>query len=152
MAILKKAQIETFGLLIIVILLVFIAIFIIRLSLYPSQDNLATRDSTIANNLVTSLSKVTICEKQQLSTIIKNCYNNKNSCQQDSCQLLNKELPIMINNLGFSQQEYKLIISTKEKDILSLGSCNLNANVIASSPYTIYLDGNSAIMKVFICK
>lgn len=152
MAILKKAQVETFGLLIIVILIVFIAIFAIRLSLLSPGEDVTVKDSIIANNLVVSITKVTICQRQQFPSILRSCNNEGKSCNQDSCQLLEKELSYMLEVSGFSEEEYKLTASTNEKTLIDLGNCNIQeSDAIASSPYTIYLDGNSAILKFYIC-
>ncbi len=153
MAILRKAQVETFGLLIIVILIVFIAIFIIRLSSLSADNSNNIKDSIIANNVITSITKVTICQKQQFPSILKACYNHALSCNTDSCQLLSKELSSMLESSGFSKNEYKLTAATKEKELLSIGDCNIKSgNIVASSPYTIYIEGNSAVLKMYICR
>ena len=153
MAILKKAQAETIGLLVIVTLIVFIALFVIRLAYLTQQDNSSIKDSITVNNMVTALTKVTICEKQQLASVLKNCYNHQDSCQQDSCQLLDEKLSLMMQLSGFSQKEYKLIAATGQENLLEIGSCDITkANAITSSPYNIYLDRNSATLKIYICR
>ena len=152
MVLLRKSQVETFGLLIIVILIIFLALFFIRISSFSSNIDNNVKDSIIANNIVTSITKVTICEKQQLPSIIKNCNNNVNSCSQDSCKLLDEKLSFMMDAAGYDENRYKLTVSTTQKELLSIGNCNLNdANIISSTPYTIYLDGQSAILKAYLC-
>ena len=82
----KKAQIETMGLVIIVALLAFILVFVLQILAKPSPSNLNTRYLQLnADNLRSSILKTTICENVNIKDEILNC-NDFNDVQCDNLQ------------------------------------------------------------------
>jgi hypothetical protein len=114
MVLLRKGQVETMGLVIIVILLIFIGIFALSFSIKDkeiNEDILTLK----ANSLRSSLLKTNICNIT-IKDEIGNCFYNRPRCL-DSCDSLNNVIDSIIKNSLEGEKYY-----FKFKDI-ELGSC-----------------------------
>lgn len=126
----KKAQVETMGLVIIVALLAFILVFVLQIIAKPSPSNLNTRYMQLnADNLRGSILKTTICEDVNVRDEILSC-NDFNDVQcsnlQDCNELKNVIKTIIENSLNVTRSyEFKA-----GEILLKKGTC---ANVYAAA-------------------
>ena len=125
----KKAQVETIGLVIIVALLAFILVFVLQGLAKPIQDNLNLRYLQLnADNLRSVILKTNVCELSIKDEII-NCNNlNEVQCNNlQNCNELNNVIKEIIENSLNTTKNYKF----KAGNILvEKGTCR---NVISSS-------------------
>ena len=110
----KKGQIETMGLVIIVILLVFIAIFALSFMIKPKQESEDILKLK-ANALRSSLLKTNLCEGVTVKDELESC--NDYSLCFDSCDYLEGEVVKIIKG-SLEKEKYYF----KYKDI-ELGNC-----------------------------
>jgi len=94
-----KAQIETVGLLVIVILIILIIVFVLQFTIYNQEpDNLPGKLLEIkANNLRNAVLKTTLCKNFNVEDEILNCFTGNSECF-DSCDQLNLEIKKIIEN------------------------------------------------------
>ena len=96
---LRKGQIESFGLVIIVIIFVLLFVFFIYIKTRASSDNISDRLLDIkTNNLRNSILKTTLCKDVSIKDEILNC-NNGNSACGDCDELKNKIKTIIDKSL-----------------------------------------------------
>ena len=91
----RKGQTETVGLVIIVILLIFIAIFALSFSIKPKQEN----DDILklkANALRASVLKTNLCGSVSVKDELENCIDGYNECID--CGELSSEVVNIIKN------------------------------------------------------
>jgi len=106
----KKAQIETIGLVIIVALLAFILVFALQISAKPSPNTLQTRYLQLnADNLRSSILKTTICPGISIRDEIVSCNNfNVPRCPNlNTCDNLKNEIKLIIENSLNVTRNYK---------------------------------------------
>jgi len=104
----KKAQIEIIGLVIIVVLLVFIAIFALSFMIKPMQhDNSLLKIK--ANALRASILKTDICNQVSVKDEIENCIDGYNEC--GSCDKLKQDINDMITNSLEANEKYSFVVS-----------------------------------------
>ena len=109
MALLKKAQVETFGLVIIVILLSFILIFALKFITKPKQSNLEENYLQLqANNLRSVILKTNLCPETMIKEEIINCQFNDPSCS--SCEFLEAKIKEIIEISIQSNVNYEFIV------------------------------------------
>ena len=73
----KKAQMETMGLVIIVVILAFVLIFVLQIITKPEQNNLQDQYLQLqANNLRNMILKTTLCQDTTIKDEILNCEFN----------------------------------------------------------------------------
>ncbi len=94
-----KAQIETVGLLIIVILIILIIVFVLQFTIYNQEPgNLPGKLLEIkANNLRNAVLKTTICNNIDIEDEILNCFTGNSECL-NSCDQLNQKIKNIIEN------------------------------------------------------
>ncbi len=122
----KKAQTETMGLAIIVVLLLVIGLIALRFMIQStpvvSQDSYL---SSKANNLANAIIKANVCTGTFEQAIIA-CCNNELFCNIDACSLVQSE----INNLSINVNEQ---ITSEAFDAsgrlcFSIGNCEQGIN------------------------
>jgi len=102
----KKGQIETMGLVIIVILLVLIAIFSLSFLIKPEQENEDILKLK-ANSLRSSILKITLCEDVNVKDEIENCLDGYYQCI--NCDELKTEIIKMIEG-SLENEKYDFIV------------------------------------------
>ena len=104
----KKAQIEIVGLAIIMVLLVFIAIFALSFMVKPKQhDESLLRIK--ANALRAGILKTDVCSQVSAKDEIENCIDNYNEC--GSCDKLKQDIINMITSSLEANERYSFIVS-----------------------------------------
>lgn len=127
---LKKAQIEMIGLVIIVLLILFIAIF--ALSFYLSSQKPATTTFKAleikANNLRNALLKTTLCSTTTIKDEIESCYFGESICFDD-CNIIKQKIKELID---YSIEEnYNFTIKNNEIFFeISNGSCEEKVSAV----------------------
>lgn len=147
----KKAQVEIFGLLIIVILITVIAIFALRFTLYSREES-ERNTEVIANNLLNALLKTTICEKSLSDTIV-DCYNGINYCDSENCKTyIISELGFIINELDIKEEDYKFVVSISDDDFIKVGKCDEKKQDISlASPYVKNINFKLLKANFYLC-
>ncbi|MAG50336.1 hypothetical protein CL621_01685 [archaeon] len=147
----KKAQVEIFGLLIIVILITIIAIFALRFFLYTGGESERNQD-VIANNLLNALLKTTMCEKS-LSDVMVDCYNGLNSCDSENCKTyIVSEIKFIINKLDIKEEDYKFIVSISDDDFIKIGKCDEKKQDISlAAPYVKNINSKLFKADIYLC-
>ena len=112
----KKGQMETMGLVIVVILLVFIAIFALSFIIKPGQE-----DEDIlkvkASALRSSVLKTTLCVNTNVEKELENCLFDVNVCETP-CESLGGKIESII----------KSSLELNEGYVFSIESLNINLN------------------------
>ena len=103
----KKAQVEIMGLIIIVIILVFIAIFALSFIIKPKQAN-EDIIKVQANALRSSLLKTNLCKDVDVKDEIENCIDGYHSCME--CDKLKIEIDKIIRSSLDNNYGYNLVI------------------------------------------
>ena len=88
----KKGQIEIVGLLVIIILIVIGGVIYLMLSGGSNSNLDLSKQNLYSANLVQALTQYSTCQDISLETVFLNCYYGQNTCDQDSCFLIKKEL------------------------------------------------------------
>jgi len=147
----KRAQVEIFGLLIIVILITVIAIFALRFALYTREEMPRSLD-VIANNLLNALLKTTMCE-ESLSSILIKCYNNLDPCGAENCkEHISSEIRSIISKLDMKKEDYKFVVSISDDNFIDLGKCNeKKEDVFLASPYVKYVNFKLLKANLYLC-
>ena len=92
----KKAQVETMGLVIIVALLAFILVFVLQSLAEPAQNTLQARYLQLnADNLRSTILKTTLCQDTSLKDEIINC----NEFDYAKCENLNPNCKDKLGNI-----------------------------------------------------
>ncbi len=105
----KKAQVESIGLVIIVALLAFIFVFVLQISTKPEQDTLNSRYLQIrADNLRSSLLKTNICQDTSIKDELVNCNDfSFSQCDNINCDKLKDTVKEIIENSLNATKGYK---------------------------------------------
>ena len=142
----KKAQLETMGLVVIIVLLAFILVFVLQIMVKPEANTLNSRYMQLnADNLRSSILKTSICNEINLKDEIVNC-NSFNNVQCDNLQDCNS-----LNNLIRKMIEDSLNVTRKYKftagDILVEKNFNLCKDIYSSVSEPIpYSDINITLL------
>jgi hypothetical protein len=92
----KKAQMETFGLMIIVVILIVAALISLRFIILSNGTSQNQELLSIkANNLANSIKNADLCN-QNFENAIINCCNKESFCDQDACKLVSKEIELIL--------------------------------------------------------
>lgn len=150
MVLLRKAQVETFGLVIIVILLSFILIFALRFITKPKQTGLEEDYLQLqANNLRSVILKTNLCPETTIKEEIVNCQFNSPDCSE-SCDLLWNAVEEIIEKSVQAKVKYEFtvdVIDAEPLHTLNLrGSCE-NPITAVSEP----LAGTNLKVSVKLC-
>jgi len=116
----RKGQIEIMGLVIIMILLVFIAIFALTFIIKPEQENENILKMK-ANALRASLLKTNLCDSIDVKDEIENCVDGYNECI--GCDELNARIDEMIKK-SLDNEGYSFVVSSDEGIFINLGRCD----------------------------
>ena len=116
----KKGQIEIMGLVIIVILLVFIAIFALSFIIKPEQENENVLKLK-ANALRSSLLKTNLCGDITVKDEIENCVDGYHECV-DECTVLKQEIEKMIKS-SLDNEKYNFFVSNDEGSFINIDNC-----------------------------
>lgn len=105
----KKAQVETIGLVVIVALLAFIFIFVLQIQTKPDDNSLNTRYLQLnADNLRSVILKTNICSNVDIRKEIIGCNNfQETTCTNINCNELNDIIEIIIENSLNITKNYK---------------------------------------------
>ena len=123
----KKGQTEIVGLVVIVILIVFIAIFSLSFMLKPKQQD----DDILklkANNLRASLLKTNLCGGVTIKDEIENCIGGYPEC--GDCSGLNSKIDIIIKN-SLESEKYSFVVLNDEEDFIRIGNCIENITAVS---------------------
>ena len=115
----KKGQIEIMGLVIIVILLVFIAIFALSFIIKPEQENENVLKLK-ANALRSSLLKTNLCRDITVKDEIENCVDGYNECIE--CSDLRQDIEKMIKS-SLDNEKYNFFVSNDKGSFINIGNC-----------------------------
>lgn len=135
----KKGQNEVIGLVVIVILIMVIGLFAMRFYIANSkQEDRSEFYSTKANNLVNAVLKASTCNSDMEEAIVA-CCENRDFCEQDACEFVEKEVEKMLKSL---EEEAKFEV----EDCFSFGECDYG---ISSSSFVV---SNEYEASVVICE
>ena len=139
----KKAQIEIVGLVIIVVLIVFIAIFALSFIIKPKPIN----DDILkvkANALRSSLLKTSLCGGITVKDEIENCLDGFNECMD--CNQLKSEISNLLRDSLEPNEKYFVRIYNGDIEYLRYNECPDN---ILTSVSQILRNGN---VEVGVCR
>ena len=92
----KRGQIETIGLLIVVILIIFMGLFALMFMSKGERKTDESFYSVKANNLLNAIQKASVCNEDLESGIVY-CIENKEFCgQSDACDVVKVEIEKII--------------------------------------------------------
>ncbi len=147
----KKGQTEMLGLVILVILITLSLIFLLKFLISPSSDSsVDIKLTTQASNLQSALVKTHVCEDNDIEDVMVSCCNNENICGNDACDFLNENIPKMIDNT-IPKQRYKLTLKHLNEECLSINTCQENAELTSSGPFTIKRENSFYNLQVLLC-
>jgi len=113
----KKAQIETIGLLVIIILLIVLATFFVSLYLNKGDSSLPeARTSSKQSNFLNSINKINI-DNKKVSDLVYDCYST------DNCNLLQQKLTEITNE--FFRTTFSYTFKADNKEFYSFNTCKL---------------------------
>jgi len=147
----KRAQMEIFGFLVIIILLVVVGVIYLNFAMTPSEDVLSEARTNIeVSNFLSSTMAYTPCSGNSLEDAVKNCENNGQTCGQDACALLENELLLVLNEYnsvvwGGKYDGYSLNIELSEPILITEGDCS---DTILADSYKI--STSSGLIQVYM--
>ncbi|MFH1456342.1 MAG: hypothetical protein ABIF40_05335 [archaeon] len=150
----KRAQMEIFGFLVIVILLVVVGVIYLKFAMTPSEDVLSEARTNIeVSNFLSSIMAYTPCPGNSLEDAVKNCENNGQTCGQDACNLLENELLSALNAYnsavwGGKYDGYTLNIELSEPISIMQGDC---FNTVLADSYKISTSGGLIQVYMQLC-
>ena len=147
MVLMKKAQTEIMGLMIIVVLIVVIGLFAFRFMLMNQSSSNDEYLSIKANNLINSIKMTSICEKNMGDAIIA-CCNNQNFCEREACGLVKEEINRIINS-SIEENFYFEAKNFEGELCFFIGSCS---NGIASSINFLNSDSGNSEIQLKLCR
>ena len=142
----KKAQVETIGLVVIVALLAFILVFVLQISLQPKQNTLQSRYMQLnADNLRSSLLKTTLCQDTNLREEILSCndFSQPTCSNLNSCEDLENTIKTIIENSLNVTRNYKFEAGNI---LVSKGTCK-NTFTATQEP----IPNSNIVIKLEIC-
>jgi len=125
----RKGQTEIIGLVIIVILLVFIAIFALSFMIKPKQES----DDILklkANYLRASLLKTNLCGSITLKDEIENCIENYYECIE--CGNLKGEIVKMLED-SLESEKYSFVVLKDDESFMRVGGCVDNVTAVSQN-------------------
>ncbi|MEK6973699.1 MAG: hypothetical protein AABW41_00405 [Nanoarchaeota archaeon] len=144
MKITTKAQMESMGLAIVVVILVVIALIALRFVLI--SDSPASIDSFLsnkANNIANSIKNADLCGSRFERAIIA-CCSKESFCDKEACKLVSDETNEIIKN--GDEPSYVEALDGNGNKCFSVGSC---VNGISSSDYLLE---NNILFRVRVCR
>ena len=141
----KKAQTEIFGLVIIVVLIVVIALFALRF-MFVRESTMNNQDQVLsikANNLINALLKVNVNVDDIKRGIGSCCISNIN------CANVENKIKEIIENSIEENYEFKVLSNDEECFTISDGQCDFG---ISSSSYIDNIEGIKHGFSILLCK
>ena len=117
----KKGQTEIIGFMIIILLLFFGLIFYFKFAGSDSTDLLGEAEQNLeVSNLLNSIKKYTVCSGETLGDAIKSCASSGQSCGEDACTLVKREVAVIVELDGIGEDEYMFYIN---EELYSPSTC-----------------------------
>ena len=132
----KRGQSEIIGLVIVVLILIFALIFFVKVrSSDDDNESKLIRFNLRANSALNALMKVHVDNKNQMKDLVQECVDSGDA-GSDECKYANSMLKKFVNDEGFSDDEYRLVVGiVGGPDLLSLGAdCRSS---ISASPFIL---------------
>ena len=127
----KKAQIETMGLVIIVTLLAFILVFVLQINSKPNQNGINDHYLQLnADNLRSTILKTSLCEDSNIKDELVSCNNFDRTSCETTCNELKDTIKLIIMNSLNTTRNYKFMAGNF---LLEKGTCK-NVYASASEP------------------
>lgn len=124
-----RGQVETIGLLVIVLLLIVIGLIVLRFSLHaPSSSLPDTRSSLESTKLLQAL----VLTKIQGDSFAD--HSQRCSTDRTACLLFQQELERIFSLLLRKGQQYNFSLSLSDQNLFTLGRCS--TGVMSSYPFT----------------
>jgi hypothetical protein len=121
----KKGQVEIIGFMVIIILLFFGLIFYFKFANNDSNDLVTEAEQNLeVSNMLNAIKMQTICEGITLGDVIKTCSSKGMECGEDACNIVKREIPLMAEANGWSEDEYMFYIG---EELYSLSTCSGNS-------------------------
>lgn len=140
----NKAQMESMGLVIIVVILVVVALIALRFVLV--SNNPISMDSFLsnkANNIANSIKNADLCGSRFENAIVA-CCNKESFCEKEACKLISEEIREIIKNSD--ELSYAEALNGAGNKCFAVGSC---VNGISSSDYLLESD---ILFRVKVCR
>lgn len=141
----KKAQMEMFGLVIIVVLIVVIALFALRF-MFIGRGTSGNKDQVLsikANNLINALLKVSVNGNDIKQDIGSCCVSNIN------CASIENKIEEIIENSIEENYEFTALSNDQECFVINKGQCEFG---VSSSSYIDNIDGIKHEFSILLCK
>ncbi|MDD5133695.1 MAG: hypothetical protein PHD81_00935 [Candidatus Nanoarchaeia archaeon] len=148
----KKSQIEMFGLLILIILIVISLVIALSFMTSPDEKNeipLDARISSQAINLQFSLLKADVCENTDFEDVLIKCCTNENICSGNACDIA-KGIIKNVTNSTFQRQG--TVITFSKYNNLCLNISQGKCIEYAVETYPIVEQQTNYNFKVMVCK
>lgn len=117
----KKGQLEILGFMVIILLLFFSLIFYFKFSTDDSTDLLKEAEENLeVSNLLNAIKMYSVCDGEQLGDAIQECIEGGNTCGEDACGLVAREVPQIVSMNGWDNASYMFYIG---EDLYSPGTC-----------------------------
>ena len=118
----KKGQVETMGLMIIVVLILVLGVIFLSFALREKPDlSKEVQESVQTNSLLTALLQTTL-DGKPLKEKFPECYNNRQLCDN-----LASRIGFMLNLTVQPGKNYEFKLSADDEDLISLGKCRYGA-------------------------
>ena len=144
MKITTKAQMESMGLVIAVVILVVVALIALRFVLV--SNNPVSIDSFLsnkANNIENSIKNADLCGSRFERAIVA-CCNKESFCDKEACKLVSEEINEIIKNSD--ELSYAEALDGDGNKCFAVGSC---INGISSSDYLLE---NNILFRAKVCR
>ena len=152
----RKAQAEIVGFIIIVIIVVVGIMFMLFMNKDDGIDNKSNLfDSQLSQSLLNVISRTQTSCETQLSNIIADCFEEKNICDVDSCDLAKEELDnIMQDTLIKWGKPFHLFATQRDLNKIDLinGECDHFTEKSSSGYIFISSEEYDVVLSLDICK
>jgi len=108
----KKGQAEIIGFMVIILLLFFGLIFYFKFANQDDTDLLGEAEQNLeVSNLLNSIKKYTVCSGENLGDAIKSCASSGQTCGEDACTLVKREVGNIVELDGIEEDKYMFYIN-----------------------------------------
>ncbi len=120
----KKGQTEIIGFMVIILLLFFGLIFYFKFAGDSDSGLVQEAEQNLeVSNLLNAIKKQTICEGESLGDAIKSCAGEGFACEEKACDVVRREVPLMISIYGWEEDSYMFYIG---EELYSPNTCKGN--------------------------
>ena len=139
----KKGQIETIGLLVIVVLLLVIGVVFLKFNVNDKHNLKADlRTNTQTTNLLRAVMKASLSDKSVSDAVVDCSFNSA------QCASISDEIKKMLDVSVGKGKNYEFTASADNKQLISIGNCT-DVGIVAS--YQISKDGAFVEAKLKTC-